>query len=311
MSLGRLDEAKATAQEAQAHNLDLPAAHLVLYLVGFLQHDLAAMERESGALKGKPGLEDAIFATESETSSYGGEFAKARELTRRAVDSAQRADEKEAAAEYMAEAAAREVLVGNMARAVQGTELALGLASGEYVEVFSAIALGMAGDSARAEHLAADLNKRFPEDTIVQSEYLPTIRAAIALRGNDPRKAIEELTLAVPYESGQFQNLTGFALGPAYLRGEAYLAARQGASAEVEFQKILDHPGVVANQPIGSLAHLGLGRAFALTGDTAKAKAAYQGFFTLWKNADPDIPILIQANAEYVRLTKTQVRAGR
>ena len=161
----------------------------------------------------------------------------------------------------------------------------------------SAIALGRAGDSAQANWLAADLGKRFPEDTIAQLNYLPMIHAAAALRGSDTGKAIEALAAAVPYELG-----VGFSLYPVYLRGEEYLAAKQGTAAAVEFQKILDHPGGVANELIGALAHLQLGRAYALSGDTTKAKAAYQDCFALWKDADPDIPILKQAKAEYVKL---------
>jgi hypothetical protein len=159
------------------------------------------------------------------------------------------------------------------------------------------IALGLAGESARAARLAGDLGKRFPEDTIVQSQDLPMIRAAIALGASAGAKAIDVLAAAAPYEMGD-----AAALYPVYLRGEAYLGARQGAAAGVEFQKILDHPGVVTNEVIGALAHLGRGRAYALAGDNAKAKTAYQDFLALWKNADPDIPILKQAKSEYVKL---------
>ncbi len=160
----------------------------------------------------------------------------------------------------------------------------------------------LAGDSAQAARLADDLGKRFPEDTIVQFDYLPMIHAAVALRSGDAGKAVEALAAAAPYELGASNPVVTFALYPVYLRGEAYLAAKQGAAAGAEFQKILDHPGVVGNEPIGAMAHLGLGRAYALAGDSAKAKTAYQDFFALWKNADPDIPILKQAKAEYAKL---------
>jgi hypothetical protein len=264
-------------------------------LVDFLQHDTAGMEREAAMLMGKPGHEDITLDAESDTARYGGGFAKARELTRQAIDFAQRADQMEAAAEHQAEAAVHEALVGNMTLAEHQALAALALASGKSVEATSGIALGLAGDSAQAARLAADLGKRFPEDTIVRFEYLPTIRSALALRSGDAAKAIDSLAAAAPYEL-----VTG--LYPAYLRGEAYLAAKQGAPAGVEFQKILDHPGVVENDLIGALAHLGLGRAYALAGDSAKAKTAYQDFLALWKNADPDIPILQQAKAEYAKL---------
>jgi len=298
MLVNRLDEARAVAQEAQAHNPDSPAIHFSLYDIDFLQHDAAGMEREAAGLMGKPGFDDVMLDTESGTAAYGGQFAKARELTRRASDSAQRADKKEAAAGYEAEAAVREALVGNMSQAKQQAQAALALSTGENVEEGSAIALGLAGDAPQATRLAADIAKRFPEDTIVQFEYLPMIHAAAALQSGSANKALEALVPAAPYELGW----TGLNLYPVYLRGQAYLAAHQGSAAAAEFQKILDHAYVVQNGPIGALAHLGLARAYALSGDTVKAKSAYQDFLGLWKDADPDIPILNQAKAEYAKL---------
>jgi eukaryotic-like serine/threonine-protein kinase len=295
-NLNRLDEAQATAREARAHNLDGPAVHEGLYYVSFLRHDAVGMEREADVLMGMPGRQEAMLSDESDTAAYGGEFAKARELTRRAVDSAQRADQAETEASDKAHAAMREAWVGNMALAKQGAQAALALANGIYIEAYSAVALGLAGDSAQAERLADDLGKRFPENTYVRFEYLPMIHAAIALRSGNSGKAVEALAAAKLYELGLWH------LYPVYLRGEAYLAAKQGAAAGAEFQKILDHPGVVINEVIGALAHLGLGRAYALAGDNAKAKVAYQDFLALWKNADPDIPILQQAKAEYAKL---------
>jgi hypothetical protein len=166
----------------------------------------------------------------------------------------------------------------------------------------SAIALALAGESAAALRVADDLDKRLPEDTIVQFDYLPMIRASVALHNGDANRAIAALAPSAPYELGAAsQNLT-FLLYPVYLRGEADLAAKQGPAAAAEFQKIIDHPGVVLNEPIGALTHLGLGRAYALAGDPAKAKVAYQDFFALWKDADSDIPLLRQAKAEYGKL---------
>jgi len=302
MTVNRLDEARATAQEAQAHNLDNPYIHLSLYAIDFLQHDAAAMEREAAGLMGKPGVEDVILYGESDTAAYAGQYAKARELTRRASDSAQRADEKETAAGYQAEGAVREALVGNMGLAKQQAQAALALSTGRDVESVSAIALGFAGDSTQATRLAEDLSKRFPEDTIVQLEYLPMIHAATALQAGSATKAIEALAPAAPYELGVTAQTLNFALYPVYLRGEAYLAGHQGGAAAAEFQKILEHPGVVLNEPIGALAHLGLAHAYVLSGDTTKAKSAYQDFFALWKDADPDIPILKEAKVEYAKL---------
>jgi eukaryotic-like serine/threonine-protein kinase len=302
LTVNRLDEARATAQEAQAHNLDNPANHLILYLIDFLQHDAAGMEREAAALMGKPGFEDVMLYAESDTAAYAGQFSKARELTRRASESAQRVDEKETAAAYEAEAAMREALVGNMSQAKQQAQAVLALSTGRDVEAISAIALGLAGDSAQATRLAADLAKRFPENTIVQFNYFPTIHAAAALQGGSASKAIEALVPVAPYELGSPAQTLTFALYPVYLRGEAYLAAHQGSAAVAEFQKILNHPGVVGNEPIGAVAHLGLARAYALSGENVKSRTAYQDFLKVWKDADPDIPILVAAKSEYAKL---------
>ena len=301
-NVNRLDEARATAQEAQAHNLDNPGNHQLLYTIDFLQHDAAGMEREAAALMGKLGFEDVMLYNESDTAAYAGQFSKARELTRRASESAQRADEKETAAGYVAESALREALAGNMSQAKQQAQAALALSTGRDVEAVSAIALGLAGDAAQAARLLDDLAKRFPEDTIVQSNYLPTIRAAAALQGVSASKAIEALAPVAPYELGSAGQSVSIALYPIYLRGEAYLAAHQGSAAVAEFQKILDHPGVVGNEPIGALAHLGLARAYALSGESVKSRTAYQDFLKLWKDADPDIPILVAAKSEYAKL---------
>jgi predicted Ser/Thr protein kinase/Flp pilus assembly protein TadD len=309
--VNRLDEARATAHEAQVKNLDNPANHSLLYFIDFLQHDAAGMEREAAGLMGKPGFEDNILYVESDTAAYAGLFSKARELTRRASESAQRADEKETAASYVAEAAVREALVGNMSLAKQQAQAAEALSTGRDAEAISAIALGLAGNAAQATRLAADLARRFPEDTIVQLNYLPSIHAAIALQEGSASRAIEALVPATPYELGSCGWPFTFVLYPIYLRGEAYVAARQGSAAAAEFQKILDHPSAVVNEPIGSLAHLGMARAYALQAQSAKgadadaarakARAAYQDFLTLWKDADPDIPILIAAKAEYAK----------
>ena len=299
-NVNRLDEARTTAQEAQAHGLDSPAIHFGLYIIDFLQHDAAGMEREAATLMGKPGFEDFMLAAESDTAANAGQFVKARELTRRASDSAQRADEKETAAGYEAESALREALVGNMNQAKQGAKAALALSTGRDVEAVSAITLALAGDSAQAMRMASDLAKRFPEDTIVQFDYLPMIHASVAIQSGSGTKAIEALAPTAPYELGSPAQSVAIALYPVYLRGEAYVAAHQGGAAD--FQKILNHPGVVVNEPIGALAHLGLGRAYALSGDATRARSAYQDFLALWKDADPDIPILKEAKAEYAKL---------
>ena len=216
-----------------------------------------------------------------------------------------RAEEKETAANYEADAALREALFGNVTEARQRAAAGLNLSSGRDVQFGAALALSVAGDAARAEKLADELAARFPEDTIVQFNYLPTIRGQLALGRNDFSKAVEALQAASPYELGSFALTTNFnfiSLYPVFVRGEAYLFAHQGSEAAAEFQKILDHHGIVVNEPIGALAHLQLGRAYAMQGETVKAKAAYQDFLTLWKDADPDIPIYKQAKAEYAKL---------
>jgi serine/threonine protein kinase/Flp pilus assembly protein TadD len=302
LSLNRLDEAKAAAEDAKARNLDSLLNHANLYLIDFLQRDAAGMQQEAARLMGKPGYEDIMLYYESDTAADAGQFAKANELTQRAIESAQHADEKETAAAYQAEAALRAALAGDMAYAKRQAQAALALSDGGDVKAMSAIALALAGESAAALRVADDLDKRLPEDSIVQFDYLPMIRAAVALHSGDANRAIAALAPSAPYELGAAsQNLT-FLLYPVYLRGEADLAAKQGLAAAAEFQKILDHPGVVLNEPIGALTHLGLGRAYALAGDSAKAKVAYQDFFALWKDADADIPILRQAKAEYGKL---------
>jgi tetratricopeptide (TPR) repeat protein/predicted Ser/Thr protein kinase len=295
----RLDDAEATVQEARTRNLTSPFMSLCLYEVDFLRNDATGMEREAEKLMGKPGFEDQMLHKESDTAAYGGQLAKARELTRRAVQSAQRGEETAAAMDYEAEAAMREALVGNMALAKRQAQASLAHSTERDGEAMSAIALGLAGDSAQATRLADDLGKRFPEDTIVQFNYLPTIRAVLA---RDAGKAIEALAAAAPYELGATSQTVNFTLYPIYLRGDAYLAVNQGAAAAAEFQKIIDRPGLVVNEPIGALAHLQLARAYVLQGDTVKARAVYQDFLTLWKDADPDIPIFIGAKAEYAKL---------
>jgi serine/threonine protein kinase/tetratricopeptide (TPR) repeat protein len=300
--INQLDQANALVQDARAHHIDSPWFPLVLYNVDFLQHDPAGMERQVGDATGKPGVEDQILFLESETAAYNGEFSKSRELTRRAADAAERTNEKETAAEYLGHSAVREALVGNMDAAKQDAKAAMMRSNSRQGNAFSAIALALAGDSAQAARLSDDLRKKFPADTIVQSDYLPMIRAAAALRSGDASRAVEALATSEPYELGQTNTSFTFALYPVYLRGEAYLTAKQGAAAQGEFQKILDHYGAVGNQPIGALAHLGLARSYTLQANIPKARATYSNFLSLWKNADPDIPLLKEAKAEFAKL---------
>src|SRR5260370_37056862 len=220
------------------------------------------------------------------------------------MDSGERSGEKEAAATYSATSGLREALFGNADEARRRATLVMARSAGRDVQYGAALALAYDGDDGRAQALTDDLGRRFPEDTIVQFNYLPTLSAKLAASRRNPSVAICSHRAPALYELGQttFSNVGWTALYPVYVRGEAYLAAHQGNEAAVEFQKILDHRGIVLNEPIGTLAHLGLARAYAIQGDTAKAKAAYQDFLTLWKDADSDIPVLIAAKAEYAKL---------
>lgn len=299
--LDRLKEAQATIEEARAQNLD--TAILPLYQLAFLQGDPAAMAKAATWSAGDPGTEDELLYYQANSAAYSGRLKQARDLFRRARASAQQREEKEAAAEYEADAAVQEGLFGNTAEARFSAKGALKFSNGRDVQFAAALALAFARDGGQAERLIDDLADRFPEDTTVQFNYRPTVLAQIALNRNDPSKALNTLQAATPYELGDpAYGAALLNLYPVYVRGAAYLVAHQGAKAAVEFQKVLDHPGVVLNEVIGALAHLQIARAYAMAEDTAKAKTAYQGFFALWKDADPDIPILKQAKAEYAKL---------
>ncbi len=304
-ALNRLDEAKAAYARALRNKIDSSGfLDLPLYSIDFLDHDTSGMAQLVARAAGKPGMEDVFLANEALTTAYSGSLAKARELSRQAEASAQRAGEKEGAAGYVASAALIEALFGNAAEARRQAATALSLSTARDTQYAVALTFGFAGDAARAEVLADDLDKRFPEDTVVRFNYLPTLRGQLALNRNDSSKAIEALEAASPYELGQPGEafFVFFALYPVYVRAEAYLAGHEGHQAAVEFQKILDHAGIVFNEPIGALAHVGLARAYAMQGDTAKAGAAYQDFLALWENADPNIPILVAAKSEYAKL---------
>ncbi len=300
----RFDETRQTIHEAQARKADDFILHNALYALAFLGADSAAMAEQQQWFAGKPEYENDGLSLASDTEAYAGHLGKTRELTKRAVDSAIRADSKESAAIWQAIAAQRETAYGNATDARQQAAEALKLApASQGVEVEAALAFAMAGDTARAESLAQDLGKRYPLDTQMQSLWLPAIQAQLALNKKNPAAALNTLQAASPIELGQINFVANIScLYHVYVRGEAYLAAGQGSAAAVEFQKILDHSGIVWNCWTGALAHLQIGRAYVWQGDTAKAKAAYQDFLTLWKDADPDIPILIAAKTEYAKL---------
>jgi tetratricopeptide (TPR) repeat protein len=275
MTLNRLDEAEAVYKQAEERKLEGDLLLQNRYQLAFLKGDAAQVAQLVSAGMGKPGAEDLLLATQADTEGWYGKLKNAHELTGRAMDSAQRNDAKESAAAYQAAGALREVESGNREQACAEANAAL--------------------------KLAAELDKTFPLDTLIQRYWLPTIRAGVALERQDPDRAIELLKAASTIELSLTANLA-ILMCPAYLRGQAYLMLHDGNRAAAEFQKFIDHRGLVVNFPWGALARLGLARAYALQGDTAKARAAYQDFLTLWKDADPDIPILKEAKAEYAKL---------
>jgi hypothetical protein len=241
---------------------------------------------------------------EADTAAYFGKLAGARDFSRQAATSAGRAGEREMEAGCEAAAALREALYGNTVEARQHVIGTLAKSNGRDSQYVAALALALSGDSGGAKALADDLEQRFPDDTVVRFNYLPTLHAQLDLNSpGDGAKAIKALAAASPYELGVPGNSTFWTnLYPVHVRGEAFLAAHQGAQAAAEFQKIVDWRGVVASEPIGALAHLGLARAYALAGDSKKSRSAYDAFFALWKDADPDIPVLQQAKGEYARI---------
>jgi predicted Zn-dependent protease len=299
--LNRLDEARAAAQEAISKSFDSPALRINLYDLAFLKSDAPAMAEQVSWAAGKSGQESVMLVLESRTAAYQGKLSKARELSRRAVSSAQQDNDKQLAADSEASAAICEALYGNGSEAKQRAAASLAQLNGRDSQYLAALALAIAGDSTRAQNLTDDLDKRFPDDTVIRFNYLPTLRAQLAL--GKGTKSTEILAASSTYELGvPGSNTIRTSLYPVYVRGEALLTSHQGAPAAAEFQKILDWSGVALNEPIGPVAHLGLARAYALAGDTAKSRAAYEEFFAIWKDADPNIPTLIQAKSEYAKL---------
>jgi Flp pilus assembly protein TadD len=302
VALNRLDDAEAVYKQAEERKLQSESLLENRYLLAFLKGDTNQMAQWVSAAMGKPGTEDILLNVQADTETWYGKWKNARELIRRAMDSAAHNDAKETAADYQAGAALREADLGSTQQARSDANAAVKLAPNRDVRSWAALALAQSGDTAGAESLANQLDKELPLDTLIQKYRLPTIRAAIALQRRDPNQAIELLKVTDPVELGD----TGSLL-PIYVRGEAYLMLHYGDAAAAEFQKFIDHYGLVGNFPLGALARLGLARAYALDAakdSTArdKARAAYQNFLTLWKDADPDIPIYKQAKAEYAKL---------
>ena len=302
IALDRLDDAENLLREAQTKGFDGLDIRGNLYLLAFRRGDSKGMERQLAWVAGRAGDEDAMLSGQADTDAYYGRLVRARDYSRRAVESAVRAGSKETAALWQAAAALREAEFGNTAAARQDADAALSLQSGSDAKLLAAFTLARAGDTAKAKRLVGQLEKEknASTDAMLKLYCLPTVHGAIEISKNNPSQGILDLEPAVPYELGG--TLSFAYLYPVWVRGQAYMAAHDGVAAAAEFQKVIDHPGIVLNQPIGSLAHLELGRAYVLSGENLKARAAYQNFLTLWKDADPDIPIFVAAKAEYAKL---------
>jgi serine/threonine protein kinase/Flp pilus assembly protein TadD len=310
--LDRFEEAERALQRAserklEASNFRSASWNLVLrYITAVLRGDKDQMDRTVALAKGKNGAEHPVANVEALALARSGRLKLARQSSSRAIDLARQEGQREVAASYQAARAVWEAVCGNSAEGKRNAMAALALSNGRDVEYAAGLALALSGDSSQSQPLADDLEKRFPEDTFAKFTYVPVLRALSALERGRPTDSVEQLQIALPYELAvNGLNFSHYYLGglhSAYVRGEALLAAHQYAEAAAEFQKILDHRGIVGADPIGALAHLQLGRAFTLSEDLAKSKTAYQDFLTLWKDADPDIPILKQAQAEYAKL---------
>lgn len=299
--LNRPEEAENALRRAVGRGLDIDEFSMLQHDIAFLKGDLAGMEREASRARERSGAEAWVSNKEAFALAYSGHLQQARILSQRAVGQATQEHEPERAGLWEAGEALREAFFEQSPEARKRAAAALKLSNDREAKYGATLAFALTGDSSRAQTLADDLERRFPEDTVVRFSYLPVLRARIALNRRDGAKAIEILQSATPYELGASRGLFG-ALYPIYVRGEAHLAAHRGLEAATEFQRILDHRGIVGSDPIGALAHLQLGRALVLSGDTIKAKSAYQDFLTLWKDADPNIPVLSQARSEYAKL---------
>jgi eukaryotic-like serine/threonine-protein kinase len=296
MALNRLEEARSILQRAVDAKADNLFVHRALYELAFLNGDADGMQRELKWAAGKPS-EYLLLIQPANVAAAHGQMQKAEELVQRSVKVSERLGFKETTADTQADFAVTQAKVGNVSKARELAASSSALAHGRSSMAPVAVALAMTRDVKRAQAIAEDLGHRFPNDTILHQVSIPVVRALIELEGNAPEKAIAALQAATPYELGTAQGLL-----PIYIRGQAYLRAKRGAEAAAEFQKIVDHRGIAPTLTEHSLAKLGLGRAYRITGDTAKARAAYQDFFALWKDADPDIPILKEAKAEYAKL---------
>lgn len=302
VALNQLDKAEAVLEELRARKRDGPyMPYDFWYCLAFLKHDNTTMAQLLAGAMGT-GFEGTMLSVQSDTDAFRGNFAAARELSQRAVESSKRAGAAEMAGAWRANEALREAEVGNFARARQRAAEALALSDGQSVRILVALALARAGDTAQAQKLAAQLDQEAQENTIVQGYWLPSIAAATELSNRSPDRAIAALEPTAPYELGSQSQFELGPMYPIYLRGVAFLQAGNAQAAATEFQKMIDHPGIAGNFVLAALVHLQLGRAEAMMGNKAAANQAYQDFLTLWKDADPDLPIYQQAKAEQAKL---------
>jgi eukaryotic-like serine/threonine-protein kinase len=305
--LNRLEDAKAIYKQAIAHGLDYPDLHSARYGIAFLEGDSGEMARQMEWAAHNPRNENGLLFAQSETEAYYGHFLKAHELSDRAIKSAVRNDQPEAAARWQIAAALREAMIGDRDGAVRLEAAAREHSSFEYLNSVAAVTEACVGNSSGAQKLYDSLDKAYPSDTMLQAFWLPTVRAGIELSRKRPASAIDALGPAAPFEMGEHIPLL-----PAYVRGQAYLAAGDGTRAAVEFQKLIEHRGLIQNSLMGPLSELGLARAYVLQSDKAqgglaavtrdKARLAYRAFLDLWKNADPDLPMLQKVRAESAQL---------
>jgi eukaryotic-like serine/threonine-protein kinase len=303
LAMDRVHDALDEVKRAHSAGLDANLS-AIRYSIAFYRGDDKAMAQEVSGATGKAGIEDLVLELDADTAAYSGQLRKARSLSERAADSAERSGGKEISAQYHAAWAVREALFGESDHAKEQAMIAKNYVSDRDIAYGVALAGAFAGDLQRAETFTDELARSFPADTIAQCNYLPTLRAKLALAHSNPQQAIAMLAPANSCELGlpNYSYYNWNNLYAVYVRGEAYLAAQSGAKASAEFQKIIAHRGIVLNEPIGALAHLGLSRAYAQSGDKKKARAAYQEFLTLWKDADPDVPVFRHAKAEFSSL---------
>ena len=305
LHLDRVAEAERVIARAAARNLDGPDLVILRYLIAFLRGDQTAMDREAARAQGDAGIDELVHEVRAQVAARSGQLQRARSLSRRAVELTQKAGRSERAAVFQVGAAVWEAFYGNTQAARQTATDALALSTGRDVSYGAAFALASSGDVSSAQALVGELERRYPEDTSVVTQYLPTLRGLLALRQGRPADAIAHLEAALPNELGiPPTNFVGFfgSLYSAYVRGQAYLASDRPADAVTEFRKILTHRGLVFADPVGAMARLHLGRALAASGERDQARAAYEDLLTLWSGADADLPLAQQAKAEAANL---------